>query len=123
MYSIRLELGRELEDLLFRRMQAKEEEEERAAQEYRQKKSWLLRKIGKLSIHLGFLAGILIFAFADHSSYEKLKALGWHVVIIWECAIRHGDADKALKKLIDEVLDDDIAETEPGSNSLKETLI
>ncbi|MCR5475225.1 MAG: hypothetical protein K6F28_08500 [Lachnospiraceae bacterium] len=75
MYSIRLELGRELEDHLFRRMQAKEEEEERAAQEYRQKKSWLLRKIGKLSIHLGFLAGILIFAFADHSSYEKLKAL------------------------------------------------
>ena len=30
MYAIRLELGRELEDLLFRKMQAKRDEEELA---------------------------------------------------------------------------------------------
>ena len=30
---------------------------------------------------------------------EKLKKLGWKVFIIWECQIRHGDAQMALKHL------------------------
>ncbi len=75
MYAIRLELGRELEDLLFRKMQAKQDEEERAEQEYRVKRAWLLHKIGKLSLHLGFLAGILIFVLTDMSQYNRLKEL------------------------------------------------
>ena len=50
MYTIRLELGRELEDLLFRKMQAKRDEEELAAYRYRAKRIWYVKRIGKLSI-------------------------------------------------------------------------
>ncbi|MCR5302666.1 MAG: serine hydrolase [Lachnospiraceae bacterium] len=75
MYAIRLELGRELEDLLFRRMQAKRDEEELSAEKQRSRRAWLLRKAGKISVYLGFLIGILIFVFADISKYKELKEL------------------------------------------------
>lgn len=75
MYAIRLELGRELEDLLFCRMQEKQDEEELAAEHYREKRAWYIRKIGKLLLHLGFLAGILIFVFVDVSRYKELGEL------------------------------------------------
>ncbi|MCR5687433.1 MAG: hypothetical protein K6G58_05375 [Lachnospiraceae bacterium] len=75
MYSIRLELGRELEDVLFQKMQAKRDEEELAAAEYREKRALLIRLIGKFSLHLGFLIGILLFVFADISKYGELKEL------------------------------------------------
>ena len=75
MYSIRLELGRELEDYLFRQMQAKRDEEELAEARYRAKKAWYIRRFAKLSIYLGFLIGILIFVFADISKYRELKEL------------------------------------------------
>ncbi len=75
MYAIRLELGRELEDLLFRKMQAKRDEEEIAEAKQRAKRSWYIRKISKLSLHLGFFVGILIFVFADISEYRQLQEL------------------------------------------------
>lgn len=75
MYAIRLELGRELEDLLFQRMQAKKDAEELAAAKYRAKRDWYIRKIGMLVLSAGFFIGILIFLFADISKYRELKAL------------------------------------------------
>lgn len=75
MYAIRLELGRELEDLLFRKMQAKRDEEELAAEKFRAKRAWLLRKAGKISVYFGFLIGILIFVFADISKYRELTEM------------------------------------------------
>lgn len=75
MYTIRLELGRELEDLLFCRMQAKRDAEERAYEKYRAKRAWYLRRFGQLSLHLGFLVGILIFVFADISKVNELKEI------------------------------------------------
>ena len=35
----------------------------------------------------------------DSENQEKLKELGWRVLIVWECEIRHGDKEKALKML------------------------
>ena len=73
MYAIRLELGRELEDLLFRKMQAKLDEEERAAARYRAKRAWYIKKAANIVLHTGFLIGILIFAFMDISKYNELR--------------------------------------------------
>lgn len=36
----------------------------------------------------------------DKRNYEKLNELGWRVLIIWECEIRHGDPVAAIDKLI-----------------------
>ena len=35
----------------------------------------------------------------DKENYRKLEKLGWKVLLLWECEIRHGDKDKALKEL------------------------
>ena len=35
----------------------------------------------------------------DIDNYRKLEELGWNVLLIWECEIRHGDKDKVLKNL------------------------
>ncbi len=75
MYSIRLELGRELEDVLFRKMQAKRDEEELAALKYREKRAWYIRKISRFSGYVGFFIGILIFVFADISKYHELQEI------------------------------------------------
>ncbi len=75
MYAIRLELGRELEDLLFRKMQAKLDEEELAREQYEIQRAGFLRKAARFSIHVGFLIGILFFVFADISEYRELEAL------------------------------------------------
>ena len=69
MYAIRLELGRELEDLLFCKMQAKLDEEERAAERYRARKAWYIQKIGRAAAITGFLIGILVFVFLDIAKY------------------------------------------------------
>ena len=39
----------------------------------------------------------------DERNYQKLRDLGWRILIVWECEIRHGDADKRLKKLVEEI--------------------
>lgn len=39
----------------------------------------------------------------DERNYQKLRDLGWRILIIWECEIRHGDADKRLERLVEEI--------------------
>lgn len=39
----------------------------------------------------------------DKANYEKLKALGWNVIVVWECEIRHEDAEKRLNDLLVEI--------------------
>ena len=39
----------------------------------------------------------------DARNYQKLRDLGWRILIVWECEIRHGDADKRLEQLIEEI--------------------
>ena len=73
MYAIRLELGRELEDVLFQRMQAKKDAEEREAAKYRAKHAWYIRKFGTLFLHIVLMAAILIFTVADISKYNELR--------------------------------------------------
>lgn len=36
----------------------------------------------------------------DERNYQKLRDLGWRILIVWECEIRHGDSQIALEKLI-----------------------
>lgn len=40
----------------------------------------------------------------DERNYQQLEELGWKVIIIWECEIRHRDMQAALQKLISEIL-------------------
>lgn len=40
----------------------------------------------------------------DKRNYRKLKELGWKIIIVWECEIRHGDRESALNKLKDTIL-------------------
>lgn len=35
----------------------------------------------------------------DNDSYSKLKAMGWNVIVIWECEIN----DERLKKMLSEI--------------------
>ena len=39
----------------------------------------------------------------DERNYQKLRDLGWRILIVWECEIRHGDADKRLEQLVEEI--------------------
>ena len=39
----------------------------------------------------------------DERNYQKLRDLGWQILIVWECEIRHGDADKRLERLVEEI--------------------
>ncbi len=39
----------------------------------------------------------------DARNYKKLRDLGWRILIVWECEIRHGDANKRLEQLIEEI--------------------
>ena len=39
----------------------------------------------------------------DERNYQKLRDLGWRILIVWECEIRHGDANKRLEQLIEEI--------------------
>lgn len=39
----------------------------------------------------------------DKLNYKKLRDAGWNVIIVWECEIRHGDAQKRLGILLTEI--------------------
>ncbi|KJS02427.1 MAG: endonuclease [Peptococcaceae bacterium BRH_c4a] len=39
----------------------------------------------------------------DKANHEKLEQLGWNVLTVWECEIRHGDKEKALSNLVDQI--------------------
>ena len=36
----------------------------------------------------------------DERNYQKLRDLGWRVLIVWECEIRHGEPQIALDTLM-----------------------
>lgn len=39
----------------------------------------------------------------DRKNYSKLEEMGWKVLIVWECEIRHGDAQKTLDDLCNRI--------------------
>lgn len=39
----------------------------------------------------------------DGRNYAKLREMGWKVLIVWECEIRHGDKAKALNALANNI--------------------
>ncbi len=39
----------------------------------------------------------------DESNIQKLKELGWNVITVWECEIRHGEANQRLQHLVEEI--------------------
>ena len=39
----------------------------------------------------------------DARNYQELRDLGWHVLIVWECEIRHGDALNRMDRLINQI--------------------
>lgn len=39
----------------------------------------------------------------DLKNYDLLKQMGWKVIIVWECEIRHGDAASRLEQLLGEI--------------------
>lgn len=41
----------------------------------------------------------------DEREYAELRTLGWNIVIIWECQLRHGNAEKTLENLIGSLRD------------------
>lgn len=41
----------------------------------------------------------------DSKNYQKLQELGWKVLIVWECEIRHGNAEERTRLLADEIKD------------------
>lgn len=40
----------------------------------------------------------------DKVNVQKLKELGWNVITVWECEIRHGNANQRLQQLVKEIL-------------------
>ena len=36
----------------------------------------------------------------DRRNYAKLEEMGWRVIIIWECEIRHGNQIEACENLV-----------------------
>lgn len=39
----------------------------------------------------------------DRENIHKLTELGWNVIVVWECELRHGDKDKRLQELVEEI--------------------
>lgn len=46
----------------------------------------------------------------DERNYQKLCDLGWRVLIVWECEIRHGDALDRMSRLSEEIKDQSVQE-------------
>ena len=42
----------------------------------------------------------------DSKNYASLKQMGWKVLVVWECEIRHGDRNKYLQKLVKSILEE-----------------
>ena len=40
----------------------------------------------------------------DKKHQKELKALGWKVVVVWECELKKNDAEKTLSKLVKQVI-------------------
>lgn len=47
----------------------------------------------------------------DKQNYDKLQALGWKVLVIWECELKHKDSfDRAMEKLVSCITKNDVKE-------------
>jgi DNA mismatch endonuclease (patch repair protein) len=46
----------------------------------------------------------------DARNYQKLRDLGWRILIVWECEIRHGDAFARMSRLSEEIKDQSVQE-------------
>jgi DNA mismatch endonuclease, patch repair protein len=55
----------------------------------------------------------------DHRAVDKLSAMGWRVLFVWECATRAPDALSSLRQRIIEWIDSDIKIGEIGIPSSK----
>lgn len=44
----------------------------------------------------------------DQKNYTQLEELGWRVLIIWECEIRHGNQIEACEKLVRQIIEDQV---------------
>ena len=44
----------------------------------------------------------------DQRNYAKLDEMGWRVLVIWECEIRHGNQLEACENLVNHILGDQI---------------
>lgn len=42
----------------------------------------------------------------DERNYQKLRELGWRVLIVWECEIRHKNAEVTLKDLAAKIVEE-----------------
>lgn len=40
----------------------------------------------------------------DKRNYLALRQMGWNVIVIWECEIRHADAEAALDRLVKRIV-------------------
>ena len=40
----------------------------------------------------------------DITNHQKLEKMGWKVIVIWECTIRHGDKNQALLDLMNRIV-------------------
>lgn len=41
----------------------------------------------------------------DERNYQKLKDLGWKVLVVWECEVRHSGINEALLRLKAEIVE------------------
>lgn len=44
----------------------------------------------------------------DQRNYAKLDEMGWRVLVIWECEIRHGNQLEACENLVNHILGEQI---------------
>ena len=42
----------------------------------------------------------------DAKNYQALEELGWRVIVVWECEIRHSDISVTLPKLVKQITGD-----------------
>lgn len=40
----------------------------------------------------------------DRENVKKLTDLGWNVITVWECELRHGDREKRLQQIAEELI-------------------
>ena len=39
----------------------------------------------------------------DEREYAELRTLGWNIVIIWECQLKHGNAERMMQKVVNDL--------------------
>lgn len=44
----------------------------------------------------------------DRNNYAKLEEMGWRIIIIWECEIRHGNQIEACENLVKRIIGEQV---------------